>query len=57
MKQRSLESSRTLTLLATCLLLALALIGISQMPQFQPVQGFLEQLVAQIGRASCRERV
>ncbi len=46
MKQRSLESSRTLTLLATCLLLALALIGISQMPQFQPVQGFLEQLVA-----------
>jgi rod shape-determining protein MreC len=49
-RDRSIESGRTLTVLATCLLLALALIGLSQTPTFAPVQGVLEQIVAPLQR-------
>src|SRR5437868_1974373 len=47
-RERYVDSSRTLTVLATCLLLALALIGLSQTPQAQPVRGYLEQVVAPV---------
>ena len=47
-RDRSLDSSRTLSVLASCVLLSLALIGLSQMPQLQPVRGVLETAVAPI---------
>ncbi|HUS18003.1 MAG TPA: rod shape-determining protein MreC [Chloroflexia bacterium] len=54
-RDRSLEStrnaSRTLTLLASCVLVTLALITLSQTAAFQPVQAVLEQAVAPLQRA------
>ncbi|MGI8586591.1 MAG: rod shape-determining protein MreC [Chloroflexia bacterium] len=51
-RDRSLESarttSRTLTLLATCLLLALALLGLAGVPALQPVRGTLQAAVAPV---------
>src|SRR5579859_1268321 len=54
-RDRPLEStrttSRTLTLLATAILLALALIGLSPTPALQPVRGVLEAAVAPLQHA------
>jgi rod shape-determining protein MreC len=50
-RERFVDSSRTLTVLATCLVLALMLLGLSQMPQLQPVRGYLEGIVAPVQQA------
>jgi hypothetical protein len=48
--ESSRPPSRTLTLLATCLLLAVALIGVNQTPLALPLRGFLDALVGPTAR-------
>jgi rod shape-determining protein MreC len=50
--ESSRPPSRTLTLLATCLLLAVALIGVNQTPLALPLRGFLDALVAPLQRGA-----
>ena len=50
-RDRSLGSSRTVSLLITLVIISLVLILVSQMPQLQPVQNALQAVIAPVQRA------
>jgi rod shape-determining protein MreC len=50
-RDRSLGSSRTVSLLVTLVIISLVLILVSQMPQLQPVQNALQAVVAPVQKA------